>query len=323
MIAVSIIMPVYNKEKYVDRAIRSIINQNFTDWELIIVDDGSVDNSLQICKKYLCEKIKVISITNGGVSNARNVGLSVAKGEYITFIDSDDYVAQDYLEKLYKPQYDFTISGLTKISENGETQQKIIPNKSGMADIDCLCKNFYKEQLDTGIYGFVAGKCFRKSIADKYNIVFDTTNNLAEDYDFFLNLYDKVDNIFFMDYAGYRYLLGTDNSAIGMSDAKIDFAKQIEIQQKTKKFLEKHSAFDSADNVLYNKRIAGYIYTILISNKCKEYGMYLECYNKIKNLCPVVTVKKGGAEKIVLGLYNRNRYKLIFLLLKTRKLLGR
>lgn len=323
MIAVSIIMPVYNKEKYIDRAIRSIINQNFTDWELIIVDDGSVDSSLQICKKYLCEKIKVISITNGGVSNARNVGLSVAKGEYITFIDSDDYVAQDYLENLYKPQYDFIISGLTKISETGETQQKVIPNKSGKADIDHLCENFYKEQLDTGIYGFVAGKCFRKSIADKNNIVFDTTINLAEDYDFFLDLYDKVDNIFFMDYSGYFYLLGTDNSAIGMSDEKIDFAKQIEIQQKTKKFLEKHFAFDSADNVLYNDRIAGYIYTILISNKCKEYGMYLDLYNKIKNLCPAVPVKKSGVENIVLSLYNRNRYKLIFLFLKTRKLLGR
>ena len=106
MTLLSIIMPVYNKEEYIDRAIQSIIGQNFKEWELIIVDDGSIDKSLSLCKKYENEKIKVISIENNGVSNARNIGLNMSCGDFVTFIDADDYVASDYLENLYQPQYE-------------------------------------------------------------------------------------------------------------------------------------------------------------------------------------------------------------------------
>ena len=109
----SIIMPVYNKEEYIDRAIQSIIGQNFKEWELIIVDDGSIDKSLSLCKKYENEKIKVISIENNGVSNARNIGLNMSCGVFVTFIDAVDFVASEYLDNLYLPQFDFLISGLS------------------------------------------------------------------------------------------------------------------------------------------------------------------------------------------------------------------
>ena len=249
MTLLSIIMPVYNKEEYIDRAIQSIIGQNFKEWELIIVDDGSIDKSLSLCKKYENEKIKVISIENNGVSNARNIGLNMSCGDFVTFIDADDYVASDYLENLYQPQYDFIISGLSKVSKNSELIDTIKPLNNGVIKIDDICKNFYKEQMDTGIYGFVAGKCIRKSIITDNSISFDKSINLAEDYDFFLKIYNKLDSILFLDYSGYFYLIGTDNSAIGMSDKKIDFIKQIEIQNKTRTFLENHNSLEKMKKI--------------------------------------------------------------------------
>ena len=91
MCKISIVMPVYNKEKYIARGIHSILVQTFKDWELIIIDDGSTDGSLNQCKKFRDSRIQVFHTLNRGVSEARNLGISKATGEYITFIDSDDF----------------------------------------------------------------------------------------------------------------------------------------------------------------------------------------------------------------------------------------
>lgn len=103
LVKVSIIVPVYNVEKYIDKCINSILNQTFEDFELILVDDGSTDKSGEICDKYKKQdkRIKVIHKTNGGLSDARNVGIDNSLGEFITFIDSDDYVDEDIIEFLY------------------------------------------------------------------------------------------------------------------------------------------------------------------------------------------------------------------------------
>ncbi len=104
MPALSVIIPIYNKERYVDDCINSVLSQTFTDFELILVDDGSTDNSGAVCDAYLAkdERIKVIHQVNAGVSAARNTGLNVAKGTYIGFIDSDDTIEPDMYELLVK-----------------------------------------------------------------------------------------------------------------------------------------------------------------------------------------------------------------------------
>lgn len=98
---ISVIVPVYNVEKYLDKCLESILRQTFKDFECIIVDDGSPDNSNIIIDKYLKldQRFKVIHQKNMGLSAARNTGLDIAKGDYIVFVDSDDYIADDYLEK--------------------------------------------------------------------------------------------------------------------------------------------------------------------------------------------------------------------------------
>lgn len=101
---ISIIVPIYNAEKYLGECVDSILGQTYENFELILVDDGSSDNSGKICDEYAAkhERIKVIHKENGGVSSARNTGLDNAKGEYITFVDSDDTIDKQYLELMYK-----------------------------------------------------------------------------------------------------------------------------------------------------------------------------------------------------------------------------
>lgn len=120
---VSIIVPVYNVEKYLSNCIDSILNQIFKDFELILVNDGSTDKSLDICKHYknIDNRICIINKENGGLSSARNAGLDIAKGEYIGFVDSDDYIHPQMYEILYnqiiKNKADISMCAFKKVSE--------------------------------------------------------------------------------------------------------------------------------------------------------------------------------------------------------------
>lgn len=100
---ISIVIPVYKVELYLEKCIESIINQTYKNLEIIIVDDGSPDNCPKICDEYAQKdnRIKVIHKENGGLSDARNAGIDVAAGKYIAFVDSDDYVSNDYIEYMY------------------------------------------------------------------------------------------------------------------------------------------------------------------------------------------------------------------------------
>ena len=100
---VSVIVPVYKVEQYLDRCLKSLVDQSYSNIEIILVDDGSPDKCYQICEKWAQRdnRIKVIHKANGGLSDARNKGLELAKGEYVCFVDSDDYVAKKYIEILY------------------------------------------------------------------------------------------------------------------------------------------------------------------------------------------------------------------------------
>ena len=101
---ISVIVPCYNVEEYLPKCVESVLNQTYRNLEILLVDDGSPDRCGEICDGYATvdSRVKVIHKENGGLSDARNVALDVMKGEYVTFVDSDDYVAEDYVEYLYK-----------------------------------------------------------------------------------------------------------------------------------------------------------------------------------------------------------------------------
>ena len=121
MVKISMIVPVYQVEKYIAQCIESVLNQTFSDFELILIDDGSKDNSGAICDSYAAkdDRIIVIHTKNNGAATARNIGLERASGEYITFLDGDDYLAENMLSRLYEEiensDYDIVLSDFLNI----------------------------------------------------------------------------------------------------------------------------------------------------------------------------------------------------------------
>ena len=152
---ISIIVPVYKVERYLEKCIKSLINQTYQNIEIILVDDGSTDNCPQICDDFATKdkRIRVIHKANGGLSSARNVGLDAAKGEYISFIDSDDYVAADMIERAYSAMVaqdaELCIFGIKWIYENGTAYDKVVPSPicdetlTKSQALDKLCRSDY------------------------------------------------------------------------------------------------------------------------------------------------------------------------------------
>lgn len=152
---VSIVVPVYKVEKYIDKCVESILKQTYKNFELILVDDGSPDMCPQLCDEYATKYdfIRVVHKKNGGLSDARNHGVGVAKGDYITFIDSDDYVSIDYLEVLVglhnRYGADVCVGGITTFYEgevptyDGGIKEKVF------SGIEALKSMFYQDMLDT------------------------------------------------------------------------------------------------------------------------------------------------------------------------------
>ena len=132
---ISVIVPVYKAESYLDRCVESIVNQTYKNLEIILVDDGSPDNSPKMCDDWAKkdERIKVIHKKNGGVSSARNAGINEATGEFVQFVDSDDYIDLSFCEQLVTPfegGVDLVVSGftITNDEKSADVGLKIIEN---------------------------------------------------------------------------------------------------------------------------------------------------------------------------------------------------
>lgn len=160
MAKVSVIIPVYNSEKYVEKCIRSVMNQTYRDLEIIIVNDGSTDRSGEILEGLSAEDVRIhlLHQENSGVAAARNRGLEEATGKYLTFIDGDDYIAKDYIESLYnaavEKRAEIVICGLTYVDENGDNLGKVVPGEYCRFEheewtfrVSAVCSHFYQRNL--------------------------------------------------------------------------------------------------------------------------------------------------------------------------------
>lgn len=166
---ISIIVPVYNCEKYISRCISSILNQTYSNTEILLINDGSTDDSLKICNSFKDKRIKVITKQNGGASSARNVGLDRATGSYISFVDADDYVDSKMIETLYenltKYKTDIAICTAYEIKKENEhvaskTNVAIDPYIYSNVDMCLRMKN-----LENGNVGDVVwGKLYKKEL---------------------------------------------------------------------------------------------------------------------------------------------------------------
>jgi glycosyltransferase involved in cell wall biosynthesis len=208
---VSIILPVYNVEKYIAKSIQSVLNQTYTYFELLVVIDGSPDNSKQIAVSFSDERITIYEKENGGLSDARNYGLERAKGEYIYFMDSDDWIEpnllEDCIEVLEREKLELVIFGYTQDVEN--TQSSVIKSNEFLPHIDKLIKvdsNITISNHLLGIMGYAWNKLYRRSFLLNNNSSFEKGISLVEDALFNFTIYQKLDKIYFINKSYYHYL---------------------------------------------------------------------------------------------------------------------
>lgn len=209
---ISIIVPCYNVEEYLHKCVESLTAQTYKNIEIILVDDGSPDSSGAICDEYARKdkRIKVIHKENGGLSDARNVAIDIAVGEYITFVDSDDYVALDYVETLYrlveKYQCKIGVAWLRAFHEGCEIDTKQPPYIEKVFDrMEGIEKMFYQELFDTAAWC----KIYHRSLFDTgirypFGLIYE---DLPTTYLLFL----QSDKIAFCNRIVYNYLLRTSS----------------------------------------------------------------------------------------------------------------
>lgn len=212
----SIIIPVYNVENNIKRCIDSVLSQSFIDFELILVDDGSSDNSGEICDKYaeIDKRIIVIHQKNQGVSAARNEGIKKATGKYLVFIDGDDFVEKDILKKLNQSDADFVLVGFSEYSDNKVIKTFLDDEECWQATSDEGIKHF----LNTKSSIYVWGKRYKKSIIDVYNIRFRQDLNISEDLLFNNDYILKAKTIVNFQWSGYYYCKYKSETLSSMAD---------------------------------------------------------------------------------------------------------
>ena len=212
---VSVIVPAYNAEKVLPRSLFSLFNQDYENIEIVVVNDGSKDGTLQYIKSLQAEhkNLVVVDQKNGGVSKARNAGIEAAKGEFISFLDADDEYSKDYLSKLVNAigDNDMAFSGVIKIQDGKE---RIDSNPDGEP---ITSKEFIRYFFDPSKYGFqtyVWNKLFRKSVIEENELCFDDRFAFNEDRVFCFEFCRHANKVFPVHDAFYRYFL-TNDSAMG------------------------------------------------------------------------------------------------------------
>ncbi|MBK0074660.1 glycosyltransferase [Bacillus sp. S56] len=214
---ISLIIPVYNAEKFLPRCLDSVKNQTYNDLEIILVNDGSTDYSGLICDEYAQKdkRFTVIHKENGGVSSARNIGLDVASGKYIGFVDPDDWIETNMFENLYhlieKNKADIVACGYIR-----ETVDGIILNKNIESDVKILNK---EEALNTilnpnGFRGFLWNKLFSVDVLNKdFKMYFDENIHFCEDLLFCCQAVSNSRNIVYDSTPYYHYIIHSNNAS--------------------------------------------------------------------------------------------------------------
>lgn len=218
-LVISVIVPVYNGEKYIHRAVENVLCQMNGQVELILVDDGSTDRSSEICDEYASkfQDVSVVHKINGGLSSARNAGMKVARGKYISFLDVDDYIDKDMCDKLmdviaaHSP--DIIDFGWKYVSSCGEISSNLhkLP-KNILLDNDVLRNTILPPLLnlcrdnDHFIYEFSVNKVYRRDIIEKHSVSFDEKRRIWEDRIFLAQYLKYCRNYYCMDRCFYNYV---------------------------------------------------------------------------------------------------------------------
>jgi len=257
---VSVIIPVYNTEKYLKECLDSIVNQSLEDIEIICIDDGSTDNSLEILREYAenDSRFKIFSQENNGQGSARNYGLDVAKGEYIYFMDSDDFIELNTLSDCYneanKNNLDFLMFQLINYDESKKSLYH--DNDYDMPNVgDSVADNVFSyADLNHLIFQVAVSpvnKLYSKKFLDDINVRFPE-DVIFEDNVFFWNVFLNAKRIKFLK---HHYYIRRRHSSSTTGNAGIRFVDTLEIHNRIFIIFKKFNIFDEFKKYLFNKKV--------------------------------------------------------------------
>lgn len=316
---ISIIVPVYNSEKTLNRCVDSILKQTFRNWELLLIDDGSIDRSGEICDEYAIkdQRIKVFHKENGGVSSARNVGLDNVKGEWITFGDSDDEILNNTFAL-----YDRIINEHNEIDLI--SCGYLIYYKSGsLKKISCEKAIISKDKKahllnceENGYYGFLWNKCFRTSIAKRNR--FDETISYCEDHLYTYQYLLQCQCAYFLPNIVYKYYVNDmEVKSKGHSKRLLDYKMIINVAKLERtikyKFYRGDKNLESKIESAFTYKIMDAIYYAIINlNFIDAYQIYKKYYSG-ERLFLLSYIIKNHFSPYLRKIKNHNMFKLNFI----------
>lgn len=297
---ISIIVPVYNVEKYIEKCVNSIINQTYKNIEIILVDDGSKDRSGEICDelKLKDNRIKIIHKQNGGLSDARNAGMKIANGNYIGFVDSDDYIKEDMFETLYELCKKYN-SDISIVSYYEIYHDKIIGVRDSKKLYELNKIDAMKEILiDRAIQSYAWNKLFKRELFEQ--IEFPTNKNF-EDIATTLLLFERADKVVLLEDPKYYYVR-RDDSIVGNRNYKtykdyldVIYDKYLYLDGKYKE-LDLYNAYNFVINMIW-------VYTIIVAYDLDK--LYPE-FEKLYPLFEDIINKYGNKITDMLDNYNKS-----------------
>jgi len=295
---ISVIVPVYNVEKYLHKCLNSILEQTFSNFELLLIDDGSPDNSGKICDEYAKKdrRIRVFHKENEGVSKARNLGLNNVEGKWIAFIDSDDWIDDKYFEHLLandNNNIDLRVIGYKKYSRI--LCEEYIPKEELLSED---LQSFLNDHIGSTIIAGPVCKLFLKRIIKKNNLCFDNELSLGEDTLFSLSYLRFTKSVYISAHSEYHYRYSDDSLTKKPNiDDWITFLTKYKSHQLF--LIEKYKRLNSIKIDWWNKCIGtiSRLYYFKIYKKQKRYDYLQQIYsllntNKDFNYYPFIISKK-------------------------------
>ena len=313
---ISVIVPVYNMENYIEKCMSSLLRQTYSRLEIILVDDGSVDATASICDKYRNEYnfIKVIHKENGGTASARNAGINIANGEFLMFVDADDYVDENICSKLLDAllgdDADCSMCGLDLVDAFGNVSRKLCATDSEvLSGIEGIRKMYLSGKA---YYRFVepVAKLHRK---DNWKNIRYKNGSYYEDLQLMPYLYANMDKVVIIPYIGYHYLQrqGSASNGIGTDDKRV--TDSVNIRNEHIIYFDKMGEYAIRDVII--QRLLDLIITCDMEGWVPESEK--ENYKKIfqSNLNMLDKKKLSHRANIRFDLYNRFGtigYKLVY-----------
>ena len=306
---ISIIVPIYNTEKYLHQCLDSILNQTYTNFEVLLVNDGSTDSSGMICQEYVGRdsRFRYFEKDNGGVASARNLGLERSGGAYITFIDSDDWIEPNYLEVLYtalkESNTDVAISTYKRFAQDGVFYLRSYSREDDeFLNIGTRSRDYFLEilprlgELDHSFYS-ISSKLIKREIIG--NLLFDEQISYAEDLNFFFHLYLGVESVVYV--RDYTYIYRTHDASTSQNVTELKALQELGIykrmfQQIDRMGLPTFHYFKRIENVVAY-RISGFP----SSKAIKEYELFVsEIRERVTYPQPLIS--------LIVPIYNVENY---------------